>query len=134
MRTDFFRDWNSRFIWQKVFHQIFCCCVVVIQLCLTLCDPMDCSLPGFSVYGILQARIKECLALPFSRDLPDPGMWPRSPTLEADSWLSDYNSIKFCFLLVYGHSFYLLLCHDFGWNLKIKIAIPETSINSLVWD
>ena len=30
---------------------------LVNQLCLTLCDPMDCSLPGSSVYGILQARI-----------------------------------------------------------------------------
>ena len=31
----------------------------VIQLCLTLCDPLDCSLPGFSVHAILQARILE---------------------------------------------------------------------------
>ena len=30
-----------------------------LQLCLTLCDPMDCSPPGSSVYGILQARILE---------------------------------------------------------------------------
>ena len=32
-------------------------CVLVVQSCLTLCDPMDCSLPGSSVYGIFQARI-----------------------------------------------------------------------------
>ena len=38
-----------------------------LQLCLTLCDPMDCSLPGFSVYGILQARIMEWVAISFSR-------------------------------------------------------------------
>ena len=31
--------------------------VLVVQLCLTLCDPMDCSLPGSSIHGILQARI-----------------------------------------------------------------------------
>ena len=31
-----------------------------LQLCLTLCDPMDCSLPGSSAHGILQARILEC--------------------------------------------------------------------------
>ena len=37
------------------------------KLCLTLCDPMDCSLPGSSVYGILQARILEWVAVPFSR-------------------------------------------------------------------
>ena len=38
-----------------------------LQLCLTLCDPMDGSLPGFSVLGILQARILEWVAIPFSR-------------------------------------------------------------------
>ena len=37
------------------------------QLCPTLCDPMDCSLPGFSVNGILQARILEWVAIPSSR-------------------------------------------------------------------
>ena len=34
-------------------------CVLVTQLCPTLCDPMDCSLPGSSVHGILQGRILE---------------------------------------------------------------------------
>ena len=37
------------------------------QLCLTLCDSMDCSPPGSSVHGILQARILESVAIPFSR-------------------------------------------------------------------
>ena len=39
----------------------------VTQSCLTLCDPMDCSLPGFSVHGILQARILEWVTISFSR-------------------------------------------------------------------
>ena len=39
----------------------------VAQLCLTLCNPMDCSLPGSSVHGILQARIPEWVAISFSR-------------------------------------------------------------------
>ena len=39
----------------------------VAQSCLTLCDPMDCSLPGSSVHGILQARILEWVAISFSR-------------------------------------------------------------------
>ena len=39
----------------------------LLQLCPTLCNPMDCSLPGFSVHGILQARILEWAALPSSR-------------------------------------------------------------------
>ena len=40
---------------------------LVTQSCLILCDPMDCSPPGFSVHGILQARILEWVAIPFSR-------------------------------------------------------------------
>ena len=40
-----------------------------LQLCLTLCDPMDCSLPGSSVHGVLQARILEWVARPSSRGL-----------------------------------------------------------------
>ena len=38
----------------------------------TLCDPMDCSLPGSSVHGILQARILEWVAMPFSRGSSQP--------------------------------------------------------------
>ena len=38
-----------------------------LQSCPTLCDPMDCSLPGFSVHGILQARTLEWLPFPSPR-------------------------------------------------------------------
>ena len=38
----------------------------VIQLCLTLSDPVDCSLPGFSIHGIFQARVLEWGAIAFS--------------------------------------------------------------------
>ena len=44
--------------------------VLVAQSCPILCDRMDCSLPGFSVQGILQARIREWVAIPFSRGSP----------------------------------------------------------------
>ena len=49
------------------FSSTFLACVKVAQSCLTLCNPMDCSLPGSSVLGILQARILEWVAIPFSR-------------------------------------------------------------------
>ena len=39
-----------------------CVCVLVTQSCPTLCNPTDCSPPGFSVHGILQARILEWIA------------------------------------------------------------------------
>ena len=51
----------------------------VSQSCRTLCDPMD-----YTVHGILQARILEWVAIPFSRGLPNPGIKPRSPALHAD--------------------------------------------------
>ena len=48
-------------------HCIYCCGKSeVAQLCLTLCDPMDCSLPGSSIHGILQARVLEWVAISFS--------------------------------------------------------------------
>ena len=63
---------------------------VITQSCPTLCDPVDCSPPGSSVHEILQARILE-YGLPFSSPgaLPDPGIKPRSPSLQADSLPSE---------------------------------------------
>ena len=48
----------------------------VAQSCPTLCDPMECSLPGFSVHGIFQARVLEWVAISFSRR----SSWPRDWT------------------------------------------------------
>ena len=59
------------------------------QPCLTLCKSMDCSLPGSFVHGILQTRIREWVAISFFRDLPDPGIKPGSPVLQADSLASE---------------------------------------------
>ena len=60
---------------------------LVIQLCLTLCDPMDYSLPGSSIHGILQAR--SGLQCPPPGDLPNPGVKHRSSTLQADALPSE---------------------------------------------
>ena len=56
-------------------------CVLVAQLCPTLCDPVDCSLPGSSVHGIFQARTLEWVAFPSPGDLPNPGIERGSPAL-----------------------------------------------------
>ena len=53
----------------------------VAHSCPTLCDLMDCSLPGSSVHGVFQARVLEWFAISFSRELPIPGIDPRSPEL-----------------------------------------------------
>ena len=63
--------------------------MLVTQLCLTLCDPMGCSLPGSSVHGILQARILEWVAISSPGDLPNLGIDPGSPSLQADCLLSE---------------------------------------------
>ena len=63
-------------------HVCVCVCVLVAQLCPTLCNPMDCSSPGSSVHGILQARVLEWGAISFSRIfayLP-----PKTATVELD--------------------------------------------------
>ena len=62
----------------------------VTQSCPTLCDPVDCNLPGFSVHGILQARILEWeIPFPSQGYLPEPGIEPGSPTMEADALTSE---------------------------------------------
>ena len=60
--------------------------VVVTQSCPTLCNPMDYSLPGSSVHGILQVRILELVAI---RIFLDPGIYPGSSVLQADSLPSE---------------------------------------------
>ena len=84
--------WPVKFIFQDSSHvslllwsllrpvfldHTLCVCVRerVAQLCPTLCDPMDCSPPGSSVHGVLQERILEWVAIPFSsRVFPTQGL------------------------------------------------------------
>ena len=51
-----------------------CMCAKSLQSCPTLCDPMDCILPGSSVHVILQARILEWVTMLPPGDLPNPGI------------------------------------------------------------
>ena len=59
--------------------------VLVAQSCLTLCDAIDSNLPGSSVHNILQARMLEWVAIPFSSDFPNPVIEPGFPALQANS-------------------------------------------------
>ena len=66
--------WTGKGEFDSRKHYLYYCghiyiyiCMLVIQSCLTLCDPMDCSPPSSSVHGILQARILEWVAISFSR-------------------------------------------------------------------
>ena len=73
----------------KRLHQlIFCGCAKSLQLCPTVGDPMDCSPPGSSIQGFSRQEYWSGLPFPSPGDLPDPGIEPRSPTLQADSLTS----------------------------------------------
>ena len=73
--------WFRRLCWAQISSCTRCSWkwrkvkVLVTQSCPTLRDPMDCSLPGSSVHGILQARILEWIAIPFSRGSSRPSNW-----------------------------------------------------------
>ena len=64
------------------------CRCLAAQMFPTLCRPMDCSPPGSSVHGILQARILEWLAIPFSRGI--------FPTQGSNPGLSHGRQILYC--------------------------------------
>jgi len=107
--------------------------VLVTQSCLTLCDPMDCSLPGSSVQVILQARNLEWVAIPFSRG----SSWSRDPT-----WVFCMAGrfftilllalILFCNPTVIPYPGFLMLslrfCDMFSSLLKLPTLFPFTEI------
>ena len=63
---------------QEIKNRTTVCVCSVSQLCAALCDPGDCSPPGSSVHGILQARTLEWAACPPAGDLPNPVIEPTS--------------------------------------------------------
>ena len=94
----------------------------VAQSCLTLCNPMDCSLPGFSVYGIFQARVLEWVAISFSRG----SSWPRDRTQVSriasrhfTLWATREDITKLnCFLPLCLPATWLWLSHESRWFPK----------------
>ena len=67
---------QGQYYFSCIFLQVMCMCVLVAQSCPTLGNPMDCSSQGSPVPGILQARILEWFAIPFSREAFQP--WDRT--------------------------------------------------------
>ena len=83
---------SARDLWAAHLHaprgdsglsQLCCICLFSRVGCLSLlwlfCDPTDCSLPGFPIHGMLQARILEWVVFPFSRGLSQPRDWTQVP-------------------------------------------------------
>ena len=122
--------WRRRATWASVYEVKLK--VFVAQSCLTLGSPMDCSPPSSSVQGILQARILEWVAIPFSRGSSCPGIEPRSPTLQADSLLSEPPRKS----ILNKHSFRISLCNTTqSSNLTLSINMSWWNRNGviLVW-
>ena len=67
-------------IWLSVYCEWVCCMYLVVQACLSLCDPMGCSWPGSSVHGISQAKILEWVAMPSCKG----SSWLRVSSLPRD--------------------------------------------------
>ena len=107
--TPMFLPWFSSYIWSFFiishyynfqslnFFFLFKGRSEVSQSCLTLWDPMGCSLPGFSVHGIFQIRILEWVAIPSPGDLPNPGIELGSPVLQANALPSEPPGKPFSF-------------------------------------
>ena len=72
-------------------HTRVACVYSVAKSCLTLCDLMDCSLPGPSAHGIFQARIWSVLPFPTPGDLPNPGLNPC--LLHLLYWQADFTTV-----------------------------------------
>ena len=96
-------------------------CAKPLQPCPTLCNPVDCSPPGSSVPGVLQAWILEWVALPSPGDLPDPGIKLTSltsPALESRFFTTSTTVIRATLLL-------LLLLSRFS---RVRLcATPQTA-------
>ena len=99
--------------------------MLVAQSCLTLCDPMDCSLPSSSVHEIFQARILKWVAISVSRGSSQPGIEPRSPALQADSLPTELQGKpKKADGMLKSQSKVLA---DLGWELKLSYITPNWS-------
>ena len=89
----------------------------VIQLCLTPCDPMD-SLPGSSVHRIFQARILECVAIPFFRG----SFWPRDQThVSSLSWIGRWILYHWATSGIMCWWFFFVM--TFVWSCKYELPI-----------
>ena len=125
--------------------------VKVTQSCMILCDPADCSLPSFSIHGILQARILEWVAIPSFRGSFQPRDQTQVSASQADSLLSEppgkpsffiwtgvkkkselhlVTDIKLCLIMAKWTPISLILSSmttsvpGFSWYIKVNKILP----------
>ena len=110
-----------------------CVCVKVAQSCLTPCDPMDCSLPGSSVPGILQARILEEIAILFSRGSSWPKNWTRVSCIAGrffTVWTTRKAGTNYILSLFTGNS---CPSHQAWLRSNTNSIITDYNISALSW-
>ena len=93
----------------------------VVQSCPTLCEPMDCSLPGSSIHGIFQARVLEWVAIAFSALIPKMLIFTRAISCWATFNLSrfkDLTSRFLCNIVLYSIRLYFPTSHIHNWALS----------------
>ena len=90
--------------WQHLASLFVLCCSVA----LTLCDPIDCGPPSSSVHRIFQARIREWVAIPFSRGSSQPKDWTQ--VSDTTGCLSHQEVAQFIKLIQISPALYALLC------------------------
>ena len=89
---------------------------------------MDCSAPGSSVHGTLQARTLEWVAIAFFRELPNPGIEPGFPALQADALPSEPPGKGLSFL----RNFYTIL-HGEGNGKPLHYPFLENPMDREAW-
>ena len=101
----------------SVSADLCCGCVCLFyQSCLTLCDTMDCSLPGFCVHKFSRQEYWSGLSCPPPGALPNPGIEPRSPALQTD-YLSSETPRKYKVNQIHVYSsVFLLYIGAMCWN------------------
>ena len=82
----------------------------------TLCDPIDCSLPGSSVHGILQARILEWVAIPFSGGSFQPRDWAQVSCI-AERFFTIWNNREYIYYIKFSSS---VIC---WWTLRLSFHV-----------
>ena len=122
-------------------HTPLCMCMPA-QSCPTVCDPVDCSPPDFSVHRFSRQEYWSGWACPSPADLSDPGIKSRSAALQADSLLSE-PSLLFTFICCrnqtlcptksphFGYSWvypHCIILHDHNASFLIRVGLKKKKI------
>ena len=111
---------------------VYCVCVCVSLFCPTLGDPMDCSLPGFSIHGILQQTYWSGLPFPSPGDIPGPGIEPASPALPTSTggfsllWTWEASILYTSYCIFVGNS---ALSDPLSFHLRKQVFHSSTSFS-----